>query len=262
MRVFELPELQAQEFPELEFLIGFLHYNGLGVPPNREAAFASFLAAAEAGLPSAQYAVGRMLHGHSQSAAAQWYEKAAKQGHRLAAQGLAHIHESWASEGRGDYSTVIAWLTRAAELGCATSSAQLGQIFDDGIHVSRDPQRALLWFQKACAQGEATACELLACAYEDGGLPVTIDPSMAAELRARADVLRAKSARDESDRVLRAAKCGDRTSMEMVVEGFRRGYYGLPVDLERAASWEDALRVRDSEPGTRSNPDQSGDSDR
>ena len=78
-----------EKFPEIQFLLGFLSFHGLGVPQDRTKAFSHYLEAAKAGCAAAQYAVAVMIESGQGSGSAeqavQWLEEAAGQGHRSAA---------------------------------------------------------------------------------------------------------------------------------------------------------------------------------
>ena len=60
MTLLDLIELRGADFPEANFMRGFLHFNGLGVAKNMQLAVLLYKRAAEQGLACAHYAVGRI----------------------------------------------------------------------------------------------------------------------------------------------------------------------------------------------------------
>lgn len=58
---------------------------------------------------------------------------------------------------------------RAAEGGDARSQTYLGELYDQGLGVSRNPQKAARWWQEAAQQQDIQAQNLLALKYYYGG---------------------------------------------------------------------------------------------
>ncbi len=109
--------------------------------------------------------------------AAQWFRKAAEQGHAQAQYHLGHMYDS----GKGvteDNQQAIQWYRKAVEQGLAQAQLQLGGMYQRGVGVSRDEQEALKWYRKAAEQGYAPAQDLLGMIYQLG-VGVTQDDQQA-----------------------------------------------------------------------------------
>jgi len=64
------------------------------------------------------------------------------------------------------------WYRRAAEQGRADAQHLLGLMYRDGAGVERDATQAVAWYRKAAAQGNADAQYDLGAAYANGsGVP-------------------------------------------------------------------------------------------
>ena len=99
--------------------------------------------------------------------AAEWYEKAAKQGHMLAQANLSNIYYA----GRGvkqDYAKAFEWVEKAAKQGDAISQYNLGIMYDQGQGVRQDYVKAREWYEKAAAQGDVNAQFNLGIMYATG----------------------------------------------------------------------------------------------
>ena len=64
----------------------------------------------------------------------------------------------------------VDWYTRAAERGLALAQYRLARIFEAGLGVAPDREKALAWYRKAAGQGRAEAQFNLGVAYETGSL--------------------------------------------------------------------------------------------
>jgi len=85
--------------------------------------------------------------------AAQWFTKAAEQGHASAQFCLAGCF----GDGEGveqDHVHAAQWFTKAAEQGHANAQYNLACCFRDGEGVEQDDVRAAHWFSKAAEQGD------------------------------------------------------------------------------------------------------------
>ena len=99
--------------------------------------------------------------------AAEWYEKAGKQGHMLAQASLSNIYYA----GRGvkqDYVKAFEWVEKAAKQGDAVSQYNLGILYEEGKSVKQDYVKALEWYEKAAAQEDANAQFNLGIMYANG----------------------------------------------------------------------------------------------
>lgn len=117
----------------------------------RKKAFDLFLAAANAGLPDAQYAVSQFLANgtggvaYDEEKARVWLEKAARQNYDTAMLDFA----SWQIDGIGgkkDYASGFAWMKRAAESGNVAAQRQLARLYENGIGTKGDTVTAAAWY--------------------------------------------------------------------------------------------------------------------
>lgn len=144
--------------------------------------------AAERGLPSAQYRLGKCFEDgkgvHSDVKQAKyWYEKAARQGDKWAQDRLALMYY-WGKKFREDgldknIQEAIKWLERAANQGYEHSQYFLARIYFDGVDVPRDRKKALEWFTKSANQGNNFSMDYLGFMYLDGDVGIPQDPKMA-----------------------------------------------------------------------------------
>lgn len=99
-----------------------------------------------------------------------WYRKAAEQGDARAmrALGMAYSEPSvwwlwFGTEKRveEDYETAVEWFRKAAELGDFAAQRNLGYLYLKGKGVKKDKVEARKWLEKAAAQGDSYATDLL-----------------------------------------------------------------------------------------------------
>lgn len=123
-----------------------LESSGALLEADPKAAFAFYLADAQAGHAAAQRLVGLML----------------RDGHGVESDVTAAFH----------------WLQESAHQGDVEAEGALGSLYDEGRGVARDPLKALVWFEKAAAKGHAGAQFNLGSMYLHGnGVPA--DPAEA-----------------------------------------------------------------------------------
>jgi TPR repeat protein/AAA+ superfamily predicted ATPase len=107
----------------------------------------------------------------SDAQAANWFQRAADQGHIEAQRYLAFAH----LHGRGmakDEAEGVRWLRLAADGGDAPSQRQLGFHYATGNGVAFDPSEGVRWFRLAAEQGDYLAQYNLGLAYANGrGIP-------------------------------------------------------------------------------------------
>ena len=117
---------------------------------SRERAYPLFLAAAEAGVTDAQYAVARyhlegQAPGESSMAEAQrWLEIAARQGFDTAQLDLGFLHLEGLS-GKRDLALGFAWVLRAAQSGNVAAQAEVAKLYWGGIGTEPDEIEAAAW---------------------------------------------------------------------------------------------------------------------
>ena len=161
-----------QGFAAAQFNMGFCYENGRGVYKDlteavkwyRKAAaqghskareYLSFLEnvfAAEKGDTEAQYKVGNYYFSRNNfSEAAEWYRKAAEQGHSKARTRLGDCYYNKGEYfyNRGYYSEAVDWYRRAAELEHSGAEFKLGLCYETGRGVARDYYLAVKWYAKS-----------------------------------------------------------------------------------------------------------------
>ena len=92
--------------------------------------------------------------------AAEWFQKAAEQGHANAQRYLGYMYY----HGKGveqDYGKAAEYWRKAAEQGIAVAQFNLGYAYDEGEGVPQDYAKAAEWFEKAAEQGDEEAADKL-----------------------------------------------------------------------------------------------------
>ncbi|KXS21184.1 kinase-like protein [Gonapodya prolifera JEL478] len=121
-----------------------------------------------------RYGVGGELQDDSESK--QWFDKAIRQGYpqSLVKQAGNPHSEYWLglcyAEGIGfdkDFAWVD-WFRKASEKGFAPAMNKLGECYEDGDGVEKNPSQAVSWYRKAADQGHALAQNNLGQCYLDG----------------------------------------------------------------------------------------------
>jgi uncharacterized protein len=195
-----IKSLAEQGSTEAQYKLGVMYANGDGVDKNERAAIEWYqkvvtqglgyhkkakkqleyleIKNAEQGDAATQYNLGvRYANGQgvikNESAAIEWYQKAAEKGHVVAQYNLSTI-----------YATAAEWYTKAAEQGNVTAQNNLyklateqefveaqynlGVIYANGQGVLKNERTAVQWFQKVADQGNAEAMFTLGVSYELG----------------------------------------------------------------------------------------------
>ena len=144
-----------------QFLMGQLHFFGLGVERDDRQAAQFYMGPAQAGNPEAQYRMG-YLHatgqgvGHDPVAAARYWTAAASKGHRGAVVALADLYHEGLYR-KADETLARRWLNRAALLGDSESMYKLAQRLMTPETLATDFRRAYAWFYIAAARGHPSA---------------------------------------------------------------------------------------------------------
>ena len=141
---------------EAQFVLGYLHETGNGVPQDYAESFKWYLQAAEQGFVAAQARLGlcyELGQGVAQDYAEsfKWYRQAAEQGNATAQLSLGLLYKS----GQGvrlDYAEAHKWIKRAAEQGGALPQLTLGFIYLSGEGTPQDHVEAHKWFNLAAAK--------------------------------------------------------------------------------------------------------------
>jgi len=122
--------------------------------------------------PKAKYQKG--LHYYKEKnyqKASTLFKEAAKQGYAPAEENLGNMYLNGLGVSRDDDKAAY-WYKKAAEQGNAAAEANLGSMYVYGLGVPKDYTKAVYWFKKAAEQGNATAkanLEYLELAHLFGG---------------------------------------------------------------------------------------------
>ena len=136
--------------------LGWLHFDGHGVPLDHAEAATYFRRAAERGYAAAQYNLAMMYAcgcgvAEDHTEAATWCHRAAAQGDVRAQNNLARMHE----DGHGvpkDDAAAARWYRRAAAQGLPRAQYNLATMLTAGRGVPQDHAEAAIWFRLAAAQ--------------------------------------------------------------------------------------------------------------
>ena len=86
-------------------------------------------------------------------AAAQWFEKAAEEGHIEAMAELGLCYELGCGVEQAD-ETALDWYTKAANLGHVTAKFSVGEAFEEARGVHQSDEEACLWYYRAAVMGD------------------------------------------------------------------------------------------------------------
>jgi TPR repeat protein len=135
------------------------HYElGRGVEKDLHEAARQYQLAAELGHPEAQYALGLVLTGGlpdspgSARKSFSWFNKAAQQGHPMAAYFLAMSYETGAGT-EPDGKQAFEWYRRAASSGNSQAMSALAKMYATGTAIRLNLANAYAWNQLAGARG-------------------------------------------------------------------------------------------------------------
>lgn len=90
--------------------------------------------------------------------AADWYRRAADQGHPKAMYNLAMAYLSGHGVAKNT-EEAVSWFTKAADAGYPDAAVNLGVLYDTGSGVTRDRDEALKWYRRAAELGDAEAAD-------------------------------------------------------------------------------------------------------
>lgn len=163
-----LPALErraARGDAEAAILLGEAHHRGRIVTRDDTAATEWFTRAAETGVPLAQYWLARKHDlgdavGQDRHVAARWYRRAAEQGYANAQNRLGELYVRGLGVDQ-DYREALRWFERAAGQRHAGATANLAAMHYHGRGVDRDYQKAFELFHRAALQGSEAALLIL-----------------------------------------------------------------------------------------------------
>lgn len=130
-------------------------------------------AKAEAGDPEAQFRLANLYDSgqglpRSGSKAKKWYEKAARQGHAESQNSMGSIYQA-----EEQYDKALFWYRQAADQGNALAINNLAYLYDLGLGVPQNRQKAHELYMKSASFGWAEAMFNLANMYGAGQLGET-----------------------------------------------------------------------------------------
>jgi hypothetical protein len=99
--------------------------------------------------------------------AAEWYLKAAEQGHADAQVNIGNAYNA----GRGvpeDHKKAAEWFLKAAEQGHADAQVNIGYAYSSGRGTPQDKVKAAYWYKKASDQEDSTGMSNMGEYYRDG----------------------------------------------------------------------------------------------
>lgn len=143
--------------------------SGRGVAVDRHAAAEWLTRAAETRDPVAHFLLGRLREGDGEQYVDQVvnsFRIAAEAGHREAQFALAAVLAKSAVD--TDKSMAVEWFAKAHEAGHKAAANRLGEMYRDGVGVSRQLDRARKLFQEAAETGNVNAMYNLARMQNDG----------------------------------------------------------------------------------------------
>jgi TPR repeat protein len=176
--------------------LGWAYENGVGVERNRAEAELWMRKAAEQELPFAQFTLGRMAErqpktGGSQTVAgnyqvaAEWYQKAAEQGHVQAMIALADLYYYGHLE--RNYPEAVKWYKKAAESGAHAAVIRLAELYADNHEkFPANLPEAIRWYRVAAGKDDEKAQYKLGC--------LLLDPKSGQQDRAEAEKWLTKAA--------------------------------------------------------------------
>lgn len=190
------------------------------------------------------------LHLNDRQNAMRWFEIAARNGDVLALKKLERIY--FDSYMRKDYRQAFAQFSKGNQMGMVKSSYFLGQLYHEGLGVTRDDNQALLLWQSLHKHGFVPAEHAIALLYLQGQDGVR-DPQRANQMfdemanRSLDDTLSVaemffygRGTLSNYELALhyyqRAAEQGSGNAMNHLGESYRFGY-GVAIDYAKALDW-------------------------
>jgi len=157
----------------VEYRIGKMYAEGLGTEQNDAAAAEWFFKAAKRGHKYAQYSLAKLYSQgkgvpQDEGKALMWFEESAKQGNPYAKYQAAKriLADPAAKHEQTDHA--VEWLIQAAEAGLDYVQYKL---YRDGGPVEQDTLKAVIWFSQAAEQGNQYAMYALGKVYQAADAP-------------------------------------------------------------------------------------------
>lgn len=209
---------------------------------------------AEQGDVDAQYRWGGELYEADDKECAEWWKKAAKQGHVSALCDFGALH-MLGMHVRRDVKYGVDLLRRAAEQGCGCALYNLAYCSREGLGMKKSKAAYVQYLRRSAKQGYALALYDLAWCYGAGvGVKADMDERMRLLLQSAEMGCLAAMAEysfeclepdDESRENLaeglkwthKAAEIGDCEAMSELARIYAKGLYGVPQDKAAAHYW-------------------------
>ncbi|MDJ0950536.1 MAG: tetratricopeptide repeat protein [Alphaproteobacteria bacterium] len=156
-----------------QYYVGRMLLEGLGVEPDRAAAFRWLSFAAVFGVPAAQHLMAEFYLDKglgvekNVAAAAGWLEEAAAQHYPPSQHRLAMMYKDGDGKPQS-YAHAEELFRGAAEQGMAEAQFELGSLFYRGLGVPQDFSKAVHWSRRAAEQGHTKAQVNLGYLYAAG----------------------------------------------------------------------------------------------
>ncbi|HTU56142.1 MAG TPA: hypothetical protein VMF62_19415 [Acetobacteraceae bacterium] len=157
---------------DAEHRIGFMYFNGVGVPTDYKAGMRWLRKAAAAGNAAATFDVGIVYRDgigvrvdYPQAMA--WFRRAADKGYGAAELNIGALYASGHGVPQSSKEALV-WYKKAAAQGIPVAEYDIGLLYENGEGVRRDYPSAAHWYSEAAAQGNARAQVNLGAMYERG----------------------------------------------------------------------------------------------
>ena len=165
---------------QAQYDLGMVYYAGkYELPRNVELGAEWFLKAAKQGHTEAEFSIGRCyFYGRGvprdKVLGVEWYHQAALKDHKQATYALGDCY--FVGEGvERDHAKSLEWFSKSAAQGEQGAQFRIARIFEDGDPSVRDPLKALEEYKKSANGGNAYAEYLVGTYYEEGkGVPKDI----------------------------------------------------------------------------------------
>ena len=172
LKGYKLAQKADQGNVDIQYYLGYIHLNGLGVVKDSEVAAKWFRRAAEQGDPMSQFMLSICYDWgdgvvKNLREAVKWCRKAAEKGYYRAQFCLGCYYY----DGKGvvrDLVEAARWFRKAAEQGDSNAQYWLGCCYANGEGVTKNESEAVKWYRKAAEQGDAKAQNNLGCCYANG----------------------------------------------------------------------------------------------
>ena len=158
---------------------------------------------------------------------AQWFAKAAEQGH-AGAQTVLGYHYEQGHGVRKDFAEAVKWIRKAVDQGYADAMFHLGRLYTTGKGVPRNPNEARTWFQKAAKGGSVDAVIALRKERE-----YEMEQTAHDQFARAYEAFKAKDYAKAATLYRVAAEAGNASAQESLATLLRMGQ-GVPQDIPEA----------------------------